>query len=401
MNRLVGGILLVAGTTVGAGMLALPIVTGAAGFIPSLVLFILYWLYMTFTALLILEVNLWMNKQTNLITMAKETLGNAGQVVSWVVYLFLLYTLTTAYIAGSTSIFLDAIDAFTGLSLPFWMGSSLLLAMFSLVVYKGTLLVDYINRFLILGLAITYILMVMFLTSHVQPTLLERMHWPALGIAVSIVSTSFGFHIIIPTLTNYLHRDVSKLRQVILIGSVIPLIVYIVWELLILGIIPLKGPHGLIEGYQKGVDGATLLSQVLENSQLAILARSFSLFAIITSFLGVSLSLSDFLADGLNIKKTRQGRIFLYLLTFLPPLLFTWTDPRVFLHALEYAGAFGVVTLLGLLPVLMVWKGRYVQHRQSSFTVPGGKVALIIALILSLGVIGLEILNKAGWLVHS
>ena len=74
MLRLLGGVLLVAGTTIGAAMLALPIVTGFAGFWPSVFLCVVFWLYMTFTALLMLEVNLWMGEHTNLITMAKKTL---------------------------------------------------------------------------------------------------------------------------------------------------------------------------------------------------------------------------------------------------------------------------------------------------------------------------------------
>ena len=40
LGRLLGGILLVAGTAIGAGMLALPVSTGLAGFYPSLFLFL-------------------------------------------------------------------------------------------------------------------------------------------------------------------------------------------------------------------------------------------------------------------------------------------------------------------------------------------------------------------------
>lgn len=396
MHRLLGGILLVAGTTIGAGMLALPVVTGFAGFWPSVVLFIVYWLYMTFTAFLMLEVNLWMEEHTNLITMAKKTLGRAGQVACWIIYLFLLYTLTTAYIAGGGPILLEILELLTGWKLPEWTGAFLLLILFGLFVYQGARSVDYVNRLLMIGLVGAYALMVLFLTPHVQPSLLRYTNWLALSAAVSIVSTSFGFHIIIPTLTDYLKRDVKQICWVLIIGSVIPLFVYISWEYLTLGIIPLEGTPGLAEGYRKGIDGASLLGDFLKNKDLGLLARFFSLFAIITSFLGVSLSLRDFLADGLRIQKSRKGRLFLYALTFLPPLLFTLSDPRAFLNALEYAGAFGVVVLLGLAPVLMVWRGRYFQHRVGPLYVPGGKKALMIALIFSLGVIGLEIINKLG-----
>lgn len=397
-NQLLGGVLLVAGTTIGAGMLALPIVTGIAGFIPSIALFIVYWLFMTFTAFLMLEVNLWMGEHANLITMARKTLGKGGAVCSWIVYLFLLYTLTTAYIAGSGPIFLDFFQALIGYPLPNWVGPIPLLTIFGYFVYKGTKSVDYINRILMIGLAMTYAIMTIFLLPHVNETLLDRMNWGSIWMAVSVVSTSFGFHIIIPTLTDYLKRDVEQLKRVIFIGSLIPLVVYCLWELLTLGVIPLQGEQGLVAGYAQGLDGATLLGSLLAASQLSLIARSFSIFAIVTSFLGVSISLSDFLADGLHIRKTPKGRLILYLLTFVPPLLFTLIDPRAFLHALEYAGAFGVVVLLGILPVLMVWSGRYIQHRESKFKAPGGKIALATALIISLLVIGLEVANKMEWL---
>lgn len=392
--RLLGGILLVAGTTIGAGMLALPIVTGFAGFIPSIVLFVIYWVFMTFTALLMLEVNLWMGEHTNLITMAKKTLGRGGQAISWMIYLFLLYTLTTAYVAGGGHIIVDFARQVTEWNLPSWIGPLPLLGIFGFFVYKGARSVDYVNRILMGGLVLTYVCMVFFLSSHIQPILLKHQRWDALWIAVPIVSTSFGFHIIIPTLTDYLKRDVKQIRNVILIGGAIPLLIYVSWELLTLGIIPLQGENGLLMGYEKGLDGATLMSQLLDQSELSLLARLFSLFAILTSFLGVSLSLRDFLSDGLKIQKSNKGRFVLYLLTFIPPLLLTLTDPRAFLNALEYAGAFGVVTLLGLIPILMVWRGRYHLKLPSTFKAPGGKIALILALLVSLGVIGMEIFNK-------
>jgi tyrosine-specific transport protein len=401
IHRLIGGILLVSGTTIGAGMLALPIVTGFAGFWPTITLFIVYWLYMTFTAFLMLEVNLWMEAHTNLITMARRTLGRSGQIFSSIIYLFLLYTLTTAYLAGGGPIFIEAFETVTGWKLPAWTSSFPLLVIFGFFVYQGARSVDYVNRLLMVGLAISYFLMVIFLAPHVQGSLLTHTHWSTLWLAISIVSTSFGFHIIIPTLTDYLHRDIKQLKWVLIIGSIIPLLVYCSWELLTLGIIPLHGPSGLKEGYQKGLDGATLLGMYLGKSELSLLARLFSLFAIVTSFLGVSLSLRDFLADGLKIQKTEKGRMFLYLLTFVPPLAITLVDPRAFLNALEYAGAFGVVTLLGLFPVLMVWRGRYVQHRTGEFRTPGGQWALAVALAISLFVIGLEIANKTGLITHS
>ena len=112
-NRLVGGILLVSGTAIGAGMLALPVITSFAGFLPSAIALGICWLFMYITAVLLLEVNLSCPGEPNMISMAGRTLGTAGKLVCWVVYLLLLYSLTAAYIAGSAPLFLQAFYALT------------------------------------------------------------------------------------------------------------------------------------------------------------------------------------------------------------------------------------------------------------------------------------------------
>lgn len=395
-SKLIGGILLVSGTTIGAAMLALPVGTGQAGFIPSFFLLALCWLYMTFTAFLILEVNLWMEPNTNLITMARNTLGPWGAGFSWITYLFLLYSLTTAYIAVCIPLFIELSDALFGLKLPHWMGALPLIVIFGYFVYRGTRSVDYLNRLLMCGLVIAYISMVFLLIPHVESSKLLHVDWPYLLLGTSIIATSFGFHIIIPTLTSYFKRDVPQIKKAIFFGSMIPLLVYCIWEALALGIIPLQGEYSIMQGYQTGMDGTRLLSGTLQQPSISVIAKFLSFFAIVTSFLGVSLSLTDFLADGLGIKKNQAGKLLLYALTFFPPLFFAYTCPRAFLTALEYAGAYGVMALLGLLPGLMVWQGRYTKHYSSTFKAPGGKFLLILTVVIALIFIGLEMVHTAG-----
>jgi len=73
-NRVFGAILLITGTCIGAGMLALPVSTAQYGLLPSALLFVSCWLTMTFAALLILEVNLWLPHDSNMISMAHAKL---------------------------------------------------------------------------------------------------------------------------------------------------------------------------------------------------------------------------------------------------------------------------------------------------------------------------------------
>src|SRR4051812_3251044 len=136
-GKVIGGILLVSGTTIGAAMLALPVSTGLAGFFPSLLLLLTCWIVMTYTAFLILEVNLWVGENKNLITMARHTLGKWGEYVGWVTYLFLLYALTTAYVSGCGPIVASAIYALTGKEISTFVSSIPLLLLFGFFIYRG------------------------------------------------------------------------------------------------------------------------------------------------------------------------------------------------------------------------------------------------------------------------
>jgi tyrosine-specific transport protein len=387
-SRLIGGILLVSGTAIGAGMLAIPVISSFAGFFPSFALLILCWLFLFATAWLLLDVNLACPGDVNLISMAERHLGWIGKSICWAIYLLLLYSLTAAYIAGSSPLFLQAIEWATGIIAPTWFGPFPLLFLFGIFVYLGTRSVDWVNRVLMAGLIISYFILVAFLPPHIQPALLQHSDPSMVWIAIPIVITSFGFHIIIPTLTTYLHHNVKQLRLTIFLGSIIPLVVYSIWELLILGIVPIQGENGLIQAWIQGETGVAPLRHILQNRWIGAAASAFSFFAIVTSFLGVSLSLSDFLIDGLKMKRFSVSKEIACLLTFIPPLLFVYFYPRGFLLALQYAGIF-VVILLCIFPALMAWRlPRYRSHISKFF--------LTVIIVISLFVIGVDFLEGAG-----
>lgn len=392
-NRLFGGILLVTGTSIGAGMLALPVISSFAGFIPSFVLLVICWLFLFGTSLLLLDVNLAFPGEVNLITMAGRSLGLPGKAITWITYLLLLYSLTSAYISGSAPLFLQAFNYITGYTAPAWIGPFPLLVFFGIFVYIGTLAVDWVNRILMIGLVVSYFLLAAFLPSNIQPHLLQHVDVSAIWIAIPVVLTSFGFHIIIPTLTTYLHHDKKKLRLALFIGSLIPFIVYVIWEFLILGVVPLEGEHGLITDYLSGQTAAASLPYLLNHSWIPTIVSAFAFFAIITSFLGVSLSLSDFLADGLHMKRFTLGREFACLLTFVPPLIFVLIYPRGFILALQFAGIL-VAILLCILPAIMAWK-------LPAYRTPLRRAILISVILLALFMIGIDILEESGALKSS
>lgn len=388
LARMIGGILLIVGSAIGGGILALPIATSELGFVNSSILLFFCWLLMTVSALLILEVTLWLPKNTNIISMAKVTLGPLGQLIAWITYLLLLYSLLAAYIAGGSDFFQNLFEL-THIQLPHWVISGLFTLVLGYIVYLGIHAVDYTNRALMTIKFITFFLLLGLIFSHVSLSQLAGGHLTYITSGVTVAITSFGYATIIPSLRNYFHDDVQKVRTVILIGSLIPLICYIAWDMTVMGIIPREGSDGLISMLHSGrstSDFVNQLSSILNQQSITSLAHIFTSICLLTSFIGVALCMVDFLADGFQVVKKGKVNFLVCVAALLPPLLIVLVDPGIFIAALAYAGIYCVILLI-VLPALMVWRGRYHKKIATGYRVFGGKPLLFILLVISVLII--------------
>ncbi len=389
--KLIGGIMLIIGTSIGAGMLALPVATGAGGFFPSLLLLIICWLIMMLGALLILEVNLWMPPNSNLISMAGRTLGRPAQAIAWVAYLLLLYALLSAYIAGGAAITHHWLSML-GLVIPNWVASIIFTVVLGFVVYRGIIWVDLVNRGLLSAKFIFCLLLILLLLPFIHINNLLQGHAQRLLGATTVVITSFGFATIVPSLRTYFNSDIKKLRLAIIIGSAVPLVFYIAWSLVVQGILPITGTHSLMAMQQSGNVTSQLsdsLSAMTQNSLIDWSANLFTSICILTSFLGVALCLMDFLADGFNVPKKHHA-VKIAFAALLPPTILVIFIPDLFIKALSYAGICCIILLI-LLPALMAYSGRYVKQIALGYRVKGGKPLLILLILASIAAIALDL----------
>lgn len=388
--KLVGSTLLIVGTSIGAGMLALPIATAQLGFIGSLILLIACWLVMTFGAYLLLEVNLWMPQNSNLITMARKTIGMKGQIISWIIYFSLLYSLLCAYISGGSDLF-QVLLKLAGISIPQSLSAIVFTLLFGLIVSLGIRSVDYTNRALMFVKFMAYFILIILLIPFIHADYLAtgQMKYLTSATAITVTITSFGYAAIVPSLRVYFAGDIKKLKQAILIGSLIPLFCYIAWDFAIMGIIPFQNHYGLfdiLKSHRSTSEFVQTLSSIVNKNEVTFFAKLFTSICVLTSFLGVGLCLADFLADGLQLEKKGGSQVIIHGLTFLPPLIVVLFFPNIFIKALQYAGIYTVILLI-LLPAWMVWNGRYQRHVKEAFIVPGGRPLLIFLMILSMIVI--------------
>ena len=399
MNKTMGSTLLVAGTMIGAGMLAMPLTSAGIGLTATVCLLIGLWAVLTFTALLFVELYQTADSDAGIGTLAAQYFGKAGRIISTAVLIVFLYALIAAYVSGGGSLLMDLLPAMGDKDTMNKIAVLVFTIFFGSFIVIGTHSVDKINRVLFFVMIAAFILVLALMLPNIKFDNLMAMPIDnALIISASpVFFTAFGFHGSIPSLNKYLDGNVKSLRIAILVGSGITLFAYFLWQL---------STHGLLsqnEFLQILREDATLnglVKATLEITQSPIIANAvkiFSTLALVTSFLGVALGLLECIEDLLKQSfDIHAGRISLGLMTFIPPVLFSLFYPEGFILALGYAGqmfAFYAVVL----PVALVWKARSI-HPNLPYRVWGDKALLVIVLVLGVMITSIPFAIRAGYL---
>ncbi|MDF5048906.1 aromatic amino acid transport family protein, partial [Vibrio parahaemolyticus] len=206
----------------------------------------------------------------------------------------LLVCLLMAYIIGAGDL-VQKVTASFGLptsTISSQVGFTLLVG---IIVSAGTGVVDKLNRGLFLGMIVALILTLFALAPSVSFEGLDEVvsdDKMALIKTSSVLFTSFGFMVVIPSLVTY-NKEASKtqLRNMIIVGSTIPLVCYLLWLLAVVGNLP---PHELVQ-YSNVTELISVLGQQYEG--LEFILSMFTGLALLTSFLGVAMALYDQNAD--------------------------------------------------------------------------------------------------------
>lgn len=399
MNKTAGSTLLVSGTMIGAGMLAMPLTSAGIGFTFTLILLIALWALLTCTALLFVEVYQTADSDAGIGTLAAQYFGRTGRIIATTVLLVFLYALLSAYITGGGSILASSLPTIVDDNTTSKVAIGLFTLFFGAFIIIGTRSVDGINRILFFIMLATFLFVLFLMLPNITVTNLMTMPIDtALLLSASpVFFTSFGFHGSIPSLNHYLQGNVKALRFAILTGSTITLVFYIVWQLSTHGVLSQTLFLQILQQDPtlNGLVNASL--QITGSPMLAQAVKIFSALALITSFLGVALGLFECIEDLLKRSFTLSiGRISLGLLTFLPPLLFAFFYPQGFVLALSYAGqmfAFYAVVL----PVALVWKARQI-HPNLPYRVIGGTPMLGLVLLLGVAITLIPFITRAGYL---
>ncbi|MEA5582360.1 aromatic amino acid transport family protein [Nodularia harveyana UHCC-0300] len=399
-----GNIALIAGTTVGAGILALPAVTLPSGVFPSTVLLIAVWLYTVISGLLLAEVcvnamRLQGRLSIGLLSMVEGTLGFVGARIAGAAYLFLNYALLVAYMTEGGNILVSGVSQLWGLEKipPAWLGTMTFTVIFGGIMYLGReKFIEKLNSTFVVIVITSFVGLLFLGGGQVKTVQLFTHNWTALGSAVSVMLVALFFHNVVPVVVTQLEGDIPKIRQSILIGSLIPLIMFLIWNAVILGSF---NPE-MVQSTDN-FDPLQILRSGGNGSGLGVLLSIFSEFAIATSFIGFVYGLLDFFQDIFPVTEGKpSSRLPLYSLILLPPMSLGAINPSLFFSALDFAGTFSISVLGGIIPALMSWKQRQEQQLNSlnKPLVPGGKLTLIIIIVIASILMIKQILAMTGHL---
>ncbi len=389
MPSVFGGAMIIAGTSIGAGMFSLPVISAGMWYGYGVLLLVFAWYCMYSSGLMLLETNLHFAKGSSFDTHTRETLGNWSRVVNGLSVTFVLYILTYAYVSGGSSILSYTLEQTAGIHWPQWLCGLLFGLTLALVVFVSTRSVDRITTIMLVVMAVCFGLAMVSMLGYVSvPELVHAgsvNYWPYTFMALPFMLTSFGYHGNVPSLVKYYDGNAHAVRKTLLYGSLTALACYIFWLTTSLGVLGRDNlPAIIAAGGNMGIVVGAIETAV-NSSGLQLVLKTFSNLAVASSFLGVTLGLFDYIADTFKFQDSLSGRFRTALITFAPPISLGILFPDGFIMAIGFA-AIAATVFAVIIPAMMVIAARR-KFGPATYKVPGGKLRLTIVILFGIMVI--------------
>ncbi|WP_416427685.1 tryptophan permease [Pseudomonas sp. App30] len=393
---ILAGAMVIGGTIVGAGMFSLPVMMSGLWFYGSVAMLVLTWFCTLHSGLMILEANLNYPPGASFSTITHDLLGSHWNRINGLSLLFVLYTLTYAYVSASGAVVHQTAEAM-GISVSSRSAGGLFAVGVAVIVWLSTRAVTRMATLMFGAKILTFFLTFGGLLGHVQfATLLPAAHdgtsyLPYLLITLPFCMTSFGFHGNVPSLMKHFGKDPQRIQRCLMIGTLVALALYLVWMLCSMGNIPREAFRDIASRGGNIDVLIAVLGKVANTNGVDLLLLLFSNFAVVCSFLGVTLGLFDFLSDALELDDSPLGRFKAALATFAPPITAGMCWPGGFNHAIGYAGLAATVWAV-ITPALLARASR-LRFGNTLYRTWGGSGMIVLILIFGVFTAISQVLN--------
>jgi len=371
MNRkLLEAIATLTGCIIGAGILGIPYVVSKAGFLTGLLNILIIGILFLIVHLYLGEVLLRTRETHQLTGYAKKYLGNNGKIFMTLYMIFAIYGAITAYLIMSGE-FLSELFAGTILGFTPLVFSIVVFSVVSLMVYFGLNVVERSElamMFLLLGILS---LLAFICIPNINLVNLNELQMKKFFIPYGVVLFAFLGEVALPEMLEEVNNEKKLLKKAIIIGSLIPIIVYIIFSFLIVGVSGGSTTENAFGGLVNFVNPIAVKIGLL-----------MGLTTILTSFLALGLALKEMYIYDFKLNKNLAW----FLALFIPFLLFL-LGIKNFIEILSITGA---VTggIVGILIVFMHRKAIKLGDKKPEFQIRSNTfIDTILVLLFIFGIV--------------
>ncbi len=381
--------LMISGNTIGAGILGLPILGGMAGALPSIVGLMAIWMVMLGTAFVLAwRMTSHGPEVEGLPSLFQKELGPFGKGFATIGYLINYFGILVAYLCGGATI----ITHLFNVDVPQSIVTLILFAILTGITLFGVEVVRKSNAALMALLFVAFLYLIIVSGKNVHLQWFQYADWRFFPAVFPVFICAFTYHNTIPIVVRVLDYDRPSINKALIVGTVIPLILSILWTLSVIGCLPLEGVGNdtIHNAFKENFPATIPLAHILDSNVFTTVSLIFSLLAIATSYMAVGTGLLNFMKDLSRPLFKKRNHATDALLAFGLPLFITLYYPDLFLIALNVAGGVGIGMVFGILPGMILIKMR------KAFK-PG--LALGIGVMLFFAVtMGMELLQETGQL---
>ncbi|MFH0936079.1 MAG: aromatic amino acid transport family protein [Candidatus Woesearchaeota archaeon] len=346
---LVGGI-------IGAGILGIPYVIAKAGFWTGIFDIVFIGIILLILHLYVGEISLRTNGRHELTGYASKYLGKYGKLIMTLAMILGIYGALSAYTIGE-GLALQAIFGGSALlySIIFFGLISILVYMDLRAVEKSEIFFDFFIILLILSICVISFF-------NIKSINFTAFDVSKLLVPYGVILFAFIGTTAIPEIKEILIKDRKKLKKAIVIGTCIPLAIYLLFAIAVVG----------VTGITTTEIGTLGLGEVI-GQYMIILSNFFAVFAMGSSFLVLSLGLKWVFQYDYKISKGYS-----FWMVCLIPFLIGISGMADFIKIISFTGAitFGIE---GTLIVIMFHRAKKMGDRKPEYNIKGH---LILSLLL-------------------
>lgn len=348
------------GTIIGAGFLGIPHVVAKSGFLIGIAHIVAIGLIIMLINLYLGEISLRTKGLHQLPGYARRYLGKFGSGMMFFSMIFGIYSALTAYLLGEGQSLSFVIFGTTTYALLL---SIAFFALMAFLVYKG---IEALKRGESIGLIAVLVIVALIAIFFIPKINLQNLTYmtdnPVMAFfPYSIVLFSFLAFSSLPELERELKGNERLMKKAILIGSLIPIVAYLLFTFVVVGFAGRATP-----------EIATIV--------LGKLPSLLAIFTMFTAFFALSMAMRDMYMLDFRLKK-----IIAWLLAcFVPLIIFLLVvkyNLTTFIKLLELSGSIAG-GIAGIAIVLMAIRAKKLGNRKPEYSMPINWfiVALLIAL---------------------